>query len=200
MLEFVQNNWVSIVGAIIGLLYLYLEYKANIMMWAASIVMAAFYIYIFYDTQLYASMAIYVYFFAASAYGWILWLTKYKRTETDSGVTIYAPKSSIIPIIGGIIVVFVIIYLLLIHYTIDQNYLTIGDALTTSLNIVALWMISRRWVEQWLLLIPANAISSILLFVQHDIMSGSLFVIFFIVSIFGYYKWKKLAITSPKLT
>ncbi|MBS5980461.1 MAG: nicotinamide mononucleotide transporter, partial [Dysgonomonas mossii] len=53
---FIENNWVSIVGAIIGLIFLYLEYKANVWMWAASIVMAAFYIYIFYSTQLYASM------------------------------------------------------------------------------------------------------------------------------------------------
>lgn len=197
MFDFIQSNWVSIIGAIAGLLYLYFEYKANIWMWAASIAMAAFYIFIFYSTQLYASMGIYCYFLLASIYGWIMWTTKYKK-EKDTGNDVISciPRRFIPFIITLVIIVFVIIYIILIRFASDQGLITVGDALTTSLNIVALWMISRKWVEQWLLLIPANAISACLLFIQHDIMSGFLFVIFFIVSIFGYQKWKRLVLNN----
>ncbi|WP_029904117.1 nicotinamide riboside transporter PnuC [Prevotella sp. 10(H)] len=195
ILTFIEDNWISITGAIIGLIYLYLEYKANVWMWAASIVMAAFYIYIFYHTELYASMGIYIYFFMASIYGWVVWIMRNRDKESGAEIITSVDKKYVLPIIIGVIIIAVIIYFILKHFSHNILLVTIGDALTTSLNIVALWMISRKWAEQWLLVIPANAISSILLFVQHDMMSGILFFIFFIVSIMGYRNWKKMILT-----
>lgn len=192
MTEFVQQNWISIVGSLMGILYLYLEYKANIWMWAASIAMAAFYIFIFYNSRLYASMVIYIYFFAASIYGWLIWLFKQKNS-TSGGVTISRTPIKTWTIISiAILFVAAVIYIILLTFSSNQGIITIGDALTTSLNIVALWMISRKWADQWLLLIPANAISFILLFIQHDFISGSMFVIFFVVSIGGFFNWKSM--------
>lgn len=195
MIDFILTNWVSIVGSLAGLIYVYLEYRASIWMWAASIAMAAFYIFIFYSTHLYASMVIYTYFFVASIYGWIMWTTKYKKQEeTGEDVISHTPKRFVIYILAFTIVSFLIIYTLLLTLSENQGLITIGDALTTAFNIIALWMASRKWVEQWLLLIPANMISGTLLFVQGDILSGFLFVLFFIASILGYFKWKRMVI------
>jgi nicotinamide mononucleotide transporter len=199
MPEFIINNWVSITGAVIGLIFLYLEYKANVWMWLASIVMAAFFIYIYYHTGLYASMGIYIYFFFASVYGWIMWITRNRDDQTGSEIITRVAKKYIFPIIAGVVVVSILIYILLTqsadYLHLDKNpfLLTAGDALSTSLNIVALWMISRKWADQWLLVIPANFISGILLFAQGDVMSGCMFFIYFVVSIFGYLRWKSLA-------
>jgi len=198
ILEFIETNWISIAGAIIGLTYLFLEYKANVWMWAASIVMAVFYIYIFYTTKLYASMVIYIYFFLASIYGWVVWVIRNRDKETGEEIITHVDKKYIVPIIIAVTLVFVIIYLALIQFSKNQMIVTIGDSLTTSLNIVALWMVSRKWAQQWLLVIPANLISSCLLFIQHDIMSGILFFIFFVVSIFGYFNWKRKIFTNLK--
>lgn len=192
IITFIENNWISIVGAFIGLIYLYLEYKAKVWMWAASIVMAAFYIYIFYATKLYASMAIYAYFFFASIYGWLMWLTRNRNKDTGEEIITHVEKRYVLPIILGVIVVWGIIYYVLLQFTENMMWITIGDSLTTSLNIVALWMAAHKWAEQWLFLIPANLISGGLLFIQQDVMSGCLFIIFFLVSIFGYFKWRKM--------
>lgn len=197
LINFITENWISIIGSLMGLLYLYLEYKANVWMWAASIVMAAFYIVIFYTTQLYASMGIYLYFLLASAYGWFAWIVKGKNNDSGEYVILQIPHRNIIFVITSVCVAFMIIYVLLIKFSDSSGFIAIGDALTTALNVVALWMASRRWAEQWLLLIPANVISSILLFVQHDAMSCLLFIVFFIVSIFGYLRWKRLAQGLP---
>lgn len=168
-------------------------------MWLASIVMAAFFIYIYYHTGLYASMGIYIYFFFASVYGWIMWITRNRDDQTGSEIITRVAKKYIFPIIAGVVVVSILIYILLTqsadYLHLDKNpfLLTAGDALSTSLNIVALWMISRKWADQWLLVIPANFISGILLFAQGDVMSGCMFFIYFVVSIFGYLRWKSLA-------
>lgn len=196
IIEFIEQNWVSILGAMIGLLYLYFEYKARIWMWLASILMSVFYIYIFYSTKLYASMSIYVYFLAASVYGWMRWQMKDRNEDTGDHIITRMGKRYILPMVTAIVVVFGIIYFILLRYSIDQAYVTVGDALTTSLNIVSLWMAARKWAEQWLLLIPANAISCVLLYVQGDIMSTCLFAVFFIVSVFGYFKWRKMTLIT----
>ncbi len=198
ILVFIENNRISTIGAVIGLIYLFWEYRANAWMWAASIVMAVFYIYIFYTTKLYASMAIYIYFLLASVYGWIVWITRNRDRETGEELISNLEKRYVLPIIVAVILVFALIWLILMRFSENQFIITIGDSLTTSLNIVALWMISRKWAEQWLLVIPANFISSCLLFLQHDIMSGILFFIFFVVSIFGYFNWKRKIIINIK--
>lgn len=178
-------------------------------MWAASIFMAAFYILIFYHTQLYASMGIYIYFFLASIYAWLMWLFKRRDAETGKDIITRTPKKYTFVIIIAILATTCIIYFILSYYawisagTLSSlketltsfKIVNIGDAVTTSLNIVALWMVSRKWADQWLLLIPANAISSILLFIQEDIISGIMFAIFFVVSIGGFYNWKSM--TKP---
>ncbi|MFT4221451.1 nicotinamide riboside transporter PnuC [Dysgonomonas sp.] len=198
ILVFIENNRISTIGAVIGLIYLFLEYRANAWMWAASIVMAVFYIYIFYTTKLYASMAIYIYFLLASVYGWIVWVTRNRDRETGEELISNLEKRYVLPIIIAVVLVFALIWLILMRFSENQFIITIGDSLTTSLNIVALWMISRKWAEQWLLVIPANFISSCLLFLQHDIMSSILFFIFFVVSIFGYFNWKRKIIINIK--
>ncbi len=191
MLEFIEHNWVSIVGSLMGIIYLWLEYKANIWMWAASIAMAAFYIYIFYDTGLYASMCIYIYFFGASVYGWLMWLFRSKN-EVGDDVIVRIPQGKWMTVLSAILLIWAVVYAILLLFSNNNGLITLGDSLTTSLNIVALWMVSRKWADQWLLLIPANFISSILLIVQQDIISGVMFSVFFIGSIYGFRKWKSL--------
>lgn len=193
MLEFLTKHWVSIVGIVFGILYLYLEYRASIWMWVASIAMAAFYVFIFYDTHLYASMGIYIYFFLASIYGWIMWGIHGKNEQTGKDIISRMPKRKVLLVIVSILVVWAIIYIVLIRFSSDAGGITVGDALTTSLNIVALWMVSRKWAEQWLLLVPANFISAVLLFMQEDILSAFLFFVFFVVSIAGYFNWKRMS-------
>ncbi|NDV79325.1 nicotinamide riboside transporter PnuC [Dysgonomonas sp. 511] len=190
---FLQANWVSLAGAAIGILFLYLEYKANVWMWAASILMAAFYIYIFYRSSLFASMGIYIYFFLASVYGWVMWVTRNRNRDTGNEIISRTPSRYSSPIFAATIIIAIAIYFILVASGHNLQLITIGDALTTSLNIVALWMISRKWAEQWLLVIPANLLSAILLFAQNDALSGVLFAIYFVVSIFGYRKWVKMA-------
>lgn len=200
IITFIESNWISITGALIGLIFLYLEYKANVWMWAASIIMAAFYICIFYKTELYASMTIYIYFFLASIYGWVMWIMRNRDKDTGEEIISTVPSKYILPLALGVILTFLIIYFILIQFSQSSIFITIGDAATTALNIVALWMISRKWTEQWLLVIPANLISGILLFAQHDSMSGTLFIVYFIVSILGYFRWKKIATTENNNT
>ena len=53
----------EIIGAIIGLIYLYLEYKANKWLWLFGVIMPVVYNFIFNQSKFYADMGINAYYF-----------------------------------------------------------------------------------------------------------------------------------------
>ena len=63
----------EVLGTIVGLAYLWLEYKASIYLWIASIIMPAIYIFVYYEAGLYADFGINIYYLGATIYGWWVW-------------------------------------------------------------------------------------------------------------------------------
>jgi nicotinamide riboside transporter PnuC len=61
-------------------------------------------------------------------------------------------------------------------------------------GIVATWMLARKILEQWLLWIFANFFSAGLYFWCGLYPTAGLFVVYGILSIVGWYKWKKTLI------
>ena len=69
----------EIIGTIVGLVYLWLEYRASIYLWIASIIMPAIYIFVYYEAGLYADFGINIYDCLAPIYGIFAW--KYGKKE-----------------------------------------------------------------------------------------------------------------------
>ena len=77
-------NYLEIIGTLIGLLYLWLEYRASIYLWIAGIIMPAIYIFVYYRAGLYADFGINIYYLLAAVYGWLVWKYGNKRTKKQS--------------------------------------------------------------------------------------------------------------------
>lgn len=77
-------NYLEIIGTIIGLLYLWLEYRASIYLWIAGIIMPAIYIFVYYKARLYADFGINIYYLLAAVYGWIIWKYGSKKQEKQN--------------------------------------------------------------------------------------------------------------------
>ena len=58
-------NYLEITGALVGLIYLWLEYRASIYLWIAGIIMPAIYIFVYYQAGLYADFGINIYYLLA---------------------------------------------------------------------------------------------------------------------------------------
>lgn len=69
-----ELNFLEIFGTIVGLVYLWLEYRASIYLWIAGIVMPAIYIFVYYKAGLYADFGINIYYLIAAIYGWVFWM------------------------------------------------------------------------------------------------------------------------------
>lgn len=188
-------NYLEITGTAVGILYLYLEYKANVWLWAASIAMPAIYLAVYYDAGLYADFAISIYYILASLYGLACWLrhrsTDHPDSNDNNAIGIRpTPRRLRLPLILAAAILFAAIGLTLSRLT-DSN-VPWADAFTTALSIIALWMLARKYVEQWLVWIVAD-IACALLYAYKDLwFTAALYLAYAIIAVAGYRKWKLL--------
>jgi nicotinamide mononucleotide transporter len=185
---------IEIIGAVIGLIYLYLEYKANVWLWPVGVVMSIFYVVIFFHSKFYADAAIYLYYIGANTYGLYQWTRSRKKTIVEKGITTelpitHLPAKRILPLAFVTFVLWMILYGILRAVT--DSPIPLGDAFTTAVSIVATWMLAQKYLEQWLLWIVVNIVSTILYFWKGLYPTGVLFIVYVIVAVLGYLRWRK---------
>lgn len=181
-------NYLEIAGTITGLAYLWFEYKASIWLWPASIIMPAIYIFVYYDTGFYADMAISIYYLAASIYGWVMWLKR--GSDGKSRPITRTPRKYILPLAAATAVLFAAIAAVLVNFT--DSTVPYGDSFTTALSIVALWMLSRKYAEQWLAWIAVDVVCAVLYFYKGLYPTGALYALYAVIAVAGYFKWIKM--------
>lgn len=180
----------EIIGTIVGILYLYYEYKANALVWIMGAIMPALSLIVYYNAGLYADFGINIYYLIAAIYGYISWTFHKSRKEKKELPIISTPLKYYIPTSITVIILFIIIFYILINFT-DSN-VPFWDSLTTALSVIAMWMMARKYIEQWIVWIAVNIIS-VGLYIYKDIyFYAVLYAIYSIIAIFGYYNWKKL--------
>lgn len=191
---------IEIIGACIGLLYLYLEYKANVWLWPVGIVMSLFYVVIFFYGKFYADAAVYLYYIGANVYGLVAWLRS--KDSPQSGHVqvriVHTPKKQILPLVFVSAALWLFIFLILKNFT--DSPVPWGDAFTTSLSVVAMWMLAQKQLEQWLLWVVVNAVSLCLYVWKGLYPTAVLFAVYTAVAVMGYFKWKKEMAVTDGLT
>ncbi|MBO5271755.1 MAG: nicotinamide mononucleotide transporter [Muribaculaceae bacterium] len=191
-------EYLEIIGTIVGLIYLWLEYHASIYLWLASIVMPLIYIFIYHDAGLYADMGINIYYVIASIYGIICWrwgISRKNKKDASTALKItHTPTSRITPLsIISIALTFAIAYILI---TFTDSNVPWWDSVTTSLSIVAMWMMARKYIEQWWVWIVVDVISAGLYVYKELFFTAGLYALYAIIAYFGYKKWKELMLTQ----
>lgn len=192
MLEYLSNNWLEIVGTIIGFVYLWQEVKASIWLWLTGIVMPAIYTVVFYQSGLYADFGIQVYYIIAALYGFLFWKFGKKQDKPLPIVHTTARQGVILFLIT--VLVFIPIYLILTKFT--DSTVPFYDSATTALSIVALWMLAKKHVEQWFVWIAVDAVSSALYFYKGIYFTSVLYAVYTVVAIYGYKKWNLMEKTQ----
>lgn len=180
----------EIAGLLLGLLYLYWEFKADRRMWVASLVMTCNSLYVYWRAGLYADFGINVYYLLAAVYGWLLWSFGLKRTKEKAELPITR-----VPVRqwGGLTLVFAAVYALIAYLLLGFTDSTVPywDALNTSLSIVAMWMMARKWVEQWLVWLVVDAVSVGLYIYKGIEFYAVLYGVYTVFAYIGYRHWLK---------
>ncbi len=191
-----ELNYLEILGTVVGLVYLWLEFKASIYLWIAGVIMPAIYIFIYYNAGLYADFGINIYYLIAAVYGWACWMkgARAKKSGKDSFIKelsiTYTPRRFYLPLIIVTLVAFVAIAFILFNFT-DSDVPWL-DSLTTALSIVGMWLLARKYIEQWIIWIAVDIISCGLYIYKGLFFTSALYGLYSIIAIFGYYEWRRL--------
>lgn len=189
-----MEQYIEILGTIVGIIYLWQEYHASINLWLTSIIMPAIYLYVYYSAGLYADFGINIYYLVIALYGWLAWRYNFSLTEkTESEKELYIShiKKSYIPRLAVLfLALWLIIARLLMEFT--DSTVPISDAFTTSLSIVGMYMLARKYVEQWFVWMIVDIASSALYLYKGLYFTAVLYFVYAIIAIFGYRKWKKM--------
>jgi nicotinamide mononucleotide transporter len=188
--DWVVLNWVERAGAVLGIAYVFLSVKQNILTWVMGLATSLLYIYVFFAAKFYADMALQFYYVWISIYGWFLWT---RGKKTDSGreklPVIRLSKNLAIVLLSISLVLWLVIYFILKYFT--DSPVPLGDAFTTAFSIVATWMLARKIIEHWLIWIVVDVVSIALYIYKGLLPTTVLFVVYTLVAVWGFYEWRK---------
>ncbi|MCD8273725.1 MAG: nicotinamide riboside transporter PnuC [Alistipes sp.] len=258
----------QIAGVALGLLYLWLEYRADIRLWIVGLVMPLVHGALYCKAGLYADCSMQVYYVLAGLYGWLVWRNvPHKKARaarsaaaeqnartvgsaesaaehdsqpdrtttaaeqpaaehdgqpdrnttaaeqaartagsaaaagpTDQTARSAEPAAARIghtPLryAAGLIAVYAAahagIYFLLSRFT--NSTVPFWDAMTTAASIVAMWMLSRKYVEQWLVWLAVDLITVGLYLYKGIPLTAGLYALYSALAVAGYLRWRREA-------
>lgn len=182
----------EIIGTILGLIYLYYQYRANSLLWIVNILMSAIYVFIYFSGGIYALGCISIYYILAAIYGLIAW--KFFKNKEEKEVPISkAPAKVLITssILGTLISI--ILSFILYKFTASESILNSTlDGFAAGISIISLYLLAKKYKEQWIGWIIADVISVILYIITGLYFTAGLYTLYIIVGVAGYKEWTKL--------
>ena len=185
-------DWLDIITTILGLIYIWLEYRAHIALWIVGIIMPALDAVLYWNHGLYGDAGMACYYTLAAFYGLFFWKFKKTRKKKKEPLPIvYMPRRQYMPTVLFFLVAWGATYYVLIKWT--DSTVPVLDAFTNALSFVGLWALARKYVEQWLFWMIVDAVCT-LLYIQKGIpFKALLYGLYVVIAIAGYYKWRGMA-------
>jgi nicotinamide mononucleotide transporter len=181
-----QQTWLEITGVVTGLLCVALAAINNIWNWPIAIVSVGIYIFIFFNTHLYADMGLQVYFMIMNFYGWYYWSRK-PDNEEKTPVLIVTKVELIYSAIA--VVIFTFILGSLLKYT--PASFPFLDSFCTACSLVAQVYLARKILENWLIWIFVDIIYVGIYIFKGLELTAIMYGIYVGIALWGYFDWRE---------
>ena len=157
--------------------------------WPLSIVASALYAWLFYASKLYGEAGVNVFFAITSVWGWWQWLRGH-RVDSDAPLQIVRLElRGLLWYTAGYAVAWLLCALLL--RTVTDSTVPWADGFVTAGSIVGTVLLARKFIENWPLWLLVNAASVALFAYKGLTLTVLLYVIFFLLAIWGWLGWRK---------
>lgn len=178
------------VAVITGLLSVWFAKQDKVWVYPTGMISTAIYVYLLLKAGLLGDFLINAYYFAMSIYGWIFW------TQQKEGVTVHQIDKVSASEKKWSFFLFVLSLLFVGGlYTILGRWASWTapiDTFTTALFFVGMWLMARRKIAHWIYWIVGDLISIPLYLYKGLALTSFQYLIFTLIAIFGYIKWKKV--------
>jgi len=196
MTDFLLAHWLDIVTTILGLLYIWFEYRASLWLWLVGFLMQSLGIVLYYQKGLYADCAMEFYYLAMTIYGYWRWVYGGAGTHSKAGTLAirHFPRHLVLPWLVLTGCVWGIIYWLLVTFT--NSNVPLADSFTTALSIVGIWALAHKYLEQWFIWIAVDVVTCVLYAYKDIPFKAGLYGLYVIIAILGYRKWRRMMDTQ----
>ncbi|MDA9372603.1 nicotinamide riboside transporter PnuC [Flavobacteriaceae bacterium] len=163
--------------------------KNNVLVFPTGMICTAIFVYLLLKWGLLGDMIINGYYFIMSIYGWHLWTLK-KDGKTVIPISKTTKKQHLISL-GIFIITFVFVFIVYAVFDKFNHWSAYLDTVTTALFFVAMWLMAKRKIENWIYWIIGDIITVPLYFYKGLTFSSILYFVLTIIAIYGYLAWKK---------
>ncbi len=182
-------NWLELTAAIIGFIYIVLEYKASVWLWFFSILSALLYVWEFFQNGVYANMLIQVYYLIIGIYGLLEWKGILKKKKQEEVPITSMPKKLVLPLVLISLFLCLLCPFVLREFTDSEVWLF--DGVSTALSVVAMWLLVKKYYQQWLFWIVVEPLVVLTSIQAEMYATAGLYFVYTIIAIMGYFKWKR---------
>ena len=191
-MDFLSEYWLDILTTVLGLIYIWLEYRVSIALWFVGVIMPALDVWLYWSHGLYGDAGMAVYYTLAAVYGFYVWKFKKTRKLKQSLPIIHLPRRQYLPATLFLFFFFAwgATYYILVTWT--NSTVPLLDSFTNALSFVGMWALARKYLEQWFFWIVVDVVCCFL-YIQKGIpFKAGLYGLYVVIAIAGYYKWKQM--------
>lgn len=207
-------SWIEAIGTVAGLLCIWLASLEKIINYFFGLINVTLFAVIFFQIQLYASLLLQLFFFVANIYGWYAWSRQTNNNEALLKIRwLPLPKAMgwlaacvvaiglmtvyIDPVFGFLTRVAVSIMqalgLNVSQPELQPDAFPFWDSCMMVLSIVAMILMTRKYVENWLLWVIINVISVVIFALQGVLAMSLEYLILTFIALNGSRMWIKSA-------
>jgi nicotinamide mononucleotide transporter len=186
---FIQTGMLEWFGVFTGILCVWLAAKNNIYNWPIAIVSVVIYIFIFFESKLYADMGLQFYFLIMNFYGWYFWSKNKNNKQAESAVSLITKKEIMLSIAG--VVVFTAVLGFLLHKNTDASFPFV-DSFCTACSLIAQIFLARKVLQNWLIWIFVDIIY-VGVYVSKDLYATAfMYALYVYIASVGYFDWRRI--------
>jgi nicotinamide mononucleotide transporter len=180
-------NFLEALALVFNLAYVVLAIYQNALCWPAGLVGAGLTFVVFLDARLYGAMALQGVYMALMVYGWHEWR---QGGEEGGQLAVSRTPARWRFMLGLAGAAFGLVLGLFLLYRTDAA-LPFWDAGTTSFSLVAQFMTTRKWIENWLVWIVVDAVYVGMLVSQQLYLMAALYMAYLVLAVWGWFQWQR---------
>jgi nicotinamide mononucleotide transporter len=154
--------------------------------WPIGIANAVLFLIVYANARIYGAAGLQAVYVVVSIYGWYEWLhggTGHGRLAVSRTPGLWGAGLTVFGVAASLALGFV-----LKHRTDDA--LPFADAAVTAFSLVAQWMATRKWLENWLVWIVLNVANVAICVSQRLYPMSALYAVFLVLAVVGYRGWR----------
>lgn len=177
-------EWLAMLTGVASVI---LAYRKNILTYFFGLISVALYVWICFESGIYADMGINVFYFVMSMYGWMNWKKLFRNNGVFIAISLNWAQQVFFFLVTMLF--WFLIYFILKNYT--ESTVPWLDSFTAAFFISGMILMTFKSLENWIYLFIGN-LASIPLFIYKDLYVSAF--LYFVLSLFaclGFLSWKK---------